>query len=221
MRCEMGKFWKKAGIAMLAGLSTMLVATAQAETPPGLLVVGQSIDDAVSFDPAEGFELTTVQAFNALYQRLVQSNRQEGTRIEPALATSWEVVQRWQEPDFHLGQGRQIRLRQSRPAGRRDFLPRRAVKLNKAPSFILGELGWNADNVDKSITKVDDGKLRLSWQADVGPAFVLAILTAPIASVVDEATVAPQASAGDFGNGWLKSHFGRQRRLQDQHLYRA
>jgi len=54
----MGKFWKKAGIAMLAGLSTMLVATAQAETPPGLLVVGQSIDDAVSFDPAEGFELT-------------------------------------------------------------------------------------------------------------------------------------------------------------------
>ena len=202
----MGKFWKKAGIAMLAGLSTMLVATAQAETPPGLLVVGQSIDDAVSFDPAEGFELTTVQAFNALYQRLVQSNRQEGTRIEPALATSWEAGSDGKSLTFTLA--KDAKFASGNPVRPEDviFSFSRAVKLNKAPSFILGELGWNADNVDKSITKVDDGKLKLSWQADVGPAFVLAILTAPIASVVDEATVAPQAANGDFGNGWLKSH---------------
>ncbi|MEK1902941.1 MAG: ABC transporter substrate-binding protein, partial [Rhizobium sp.] len=46
-----------------------------AETPANVLVVAQSIDDAVSFDPAEGFELTTVQSFNNIYQRLVQSNR--------------------------------------------------------------------------------------------------------------------------------------------------
>ena len=32
----------------------------------------------------------------------------------------------------------------------------RAVKLNKAPAFILNELGWTADNVDKAIEKVDD-----------------------------------------------------------------
>jgi peptide/nickel transport system substrate-binding protein len=29
----------------------------QAETPPGVLVVAQSLDDAVSFDPAEGVDL--------------------------------------------------------------------------------------------------------------------------------------------------------------------
>jgi len=72
------------GLALLLGTSA-----AQAETPPNVLVVAQSIDDAVSFDPAEGFELTTVQSFNNLYQRLVQSNREDGTKIEPALAASW------------------------------------------------------------------------------------------------------------------------------------
>jgi len=64
---------------------------AHAETPNDTLVVAQSIDDATSFDPAEGFELTTVQSFNNLYQRLVQSNRDDGTKIEPALAASWEA----------------------------------------------------------------------------------------------------------------------------------
>ncbi|MDZ5450690.1 ABC transporter substrate-binding protein [Labrys sp. ZIDIC5] len=191
---------------MAAGLSTMLVAAAQAETPPGLLVVGQSIDDAVSFDPAEGFELTTVQAFNALYQRLVQSNRQDGTRIEPALATSWEAGSDGKSLVFTLA--KDAKFASGNPVRPEDviFSFSRAVKLNKSPAFILNELGWSAENVDKSVTKADDGKVKLSWQADVGPAFVLAILTAPIASVVDEATVSPQAANGDFGNSWLKSH---------------
>ena len=61
-------------VAFSAGL-------ANAETPPNVLVVAQSIDDAVSFDPAEGFELTTVQSFNNVYQRLVQSDREDGTKI--------------------------------------------------------------------------------------------------------------------------------------------
>src|SRR4051812_22609823 len=73
----------------LAGALAILSAlgAARAETPPGVLVVAQSIDDAVSFDPAEGFELTTVQSFNNLYQRLVQTDRADATRIDPALAT--------------------------------------------------------------------------------------------------------------------------------------
>jgi peptide/nickel transport system substrate-binding protein len=58
---------------------------AYAETPANALIVVQSIDDAVSFDPAEGFELTTVQSFNNLYQRLIESNRYDGTKIQPAL----------------------------------------------------------------------------------------------------------------------------------------
>src|SRR4029078_7439208 len=72
-------------------LGLLIGAPVHAETPQNVLVVAQAIDDAVSFDPAEGFELTTVQSFNNLYQRLVQSNRDDGTKIDPALAASWEA----------------------------------------------------------------------------------------------------------------------------------
>ncbi len=176
-----------------------------AETPANVLVVAQSIDDAVSFDPAEGFELTTVQSFNNLYQRLVQSNRDDGTKIEAALAASWEAGSDGKSLTFALADAK---FASGNPVRPEDviFSLTRAVKLNKSPAFILNELGWKADNVDAAITKVDDKHVKLTWTADVGSGFALSILTAPIASIVDEQTVSPQAKDNDFGNGWLKTN---------------
>ena len=176
-----------------------------AETPPDVLVVAQSIDDAVSFDPAEGFELTTVQSFNNIYQRLVQSNRDDGTKIEAGLAASWEAGSDGKSLTFALADAK---FSSGNPVRPEDviFSLTRAVKLNKSPAFILNELGWKADNVDAAITKVDDKHVKLTWTADVGSGFALSILTAPIASIVDEQTVSPQAKDNDFGNGWLKTN---------------
>ncbi|WP_349960663.1 ABC transporter substrate-binding protein [Rhizobium sp. ZPR3] len=188
------------GLALLLGTSI-----AQAETPPNVLVVAQSIDDAVSFDPAEGFELTTVQSFNNLYQRLVQSNREDGTKIEPALAAAWTAGSDGRSLTFELADSKFSSGNQVRPEDV-IFSLTRAVKLNKSPAFILNELGWKADNVDAAVTKVDDKHVKLTWSADVGSGFALSLLTAPIASIVDEKTVEPQAKDGDFGNAWLKTN---------------
>ncbi|RMM68629.1 ABC transporter, periplasmic oligopeptide-binding protein [Pseudomonas savastanoi pv. glycinea] len=38
----------------------------------------------------------------------------------------------------------------------------RVVKLNKSPAFILGELGWTAENVDSFLTRVDDTHVKIS-----------------------------------------------------------
>ncbi len=65
--------------------------TVQAATPANTLVIAQSLDDTSSFDPAQGFELTTVQAFNNLYQRLVQSDPHNPIDLKPTLAKSWEA----------------------------------------------------------------------------------------------------------------------------------
>jgi peptide/nickel transport system substrate-binding protein len=188
------------GIALALGTPL-----AQAETPPNVLVVAQSIDDAVSFDPAEGFELTTVQSFNNLYQRLVQPNRQDGTKIEPALAGSWQAGTDGKSLTFELADAK---FSSGNPVRVEDviFSLTRAVKLNKSPAFILNELGWTADNVDAAVTKVDDKHVKLTWTADVGTGFALSLLTAPIASVVDEKTVSAEAKDNDFGNGWLKTN---------------
>ena len=188
-----------AALAFTAGI-------ARAETPQNVLVVAQSIDDAVSFDPAEGFELTTVQSFNNLYQRLIQSDRQDATKIVPALAASWEAGADGKSLTFKLDPD--AKFASGNPVRPEDviFSLTRAVKLNKAPAFILNELGWKADNVDKAIEKVDDHTVKLIWSADVGPSFALSLLTAPIASVVDEKTVDAQVKDGDFGNAWLKTN---------------
>ncbi|WP_214473209.1 ABC transporter substrate-binding protein [Mesorhizobium sp. dw_380] len=194
-------------LGAIFGASLALGAVAaHADTPPNVLVVAQSIDDAVSFDPAEGFELTTVQSFNNLYQRLVQTNRDDATKIEPALASAWEAGA--DGKSLTLALDGKAAFASGNPVRPEDviFSLSRAVKLNKAPAFILNELGWTAETVDKAIEKIDDSHVKLTWSADVGPAFALAILTAPIASVVDEKVVAAAVKDGDFGNDWLKTH---------------
>lgn len=82
----------------------------------------------------------------------------------------------------------------------------RAVTLNKSPAFILNVLGWQPDNIASQLKKIDDHTLTLHWTADVSPAVALNILSTPIASIVDEKQVAPNAKNNDFGNDWLKMH---------------
>lgn len=192
------------GAAFTAAL-VFTAGVAVAATPDNALVVAQSIDDAVSFDPAEGFELTTVQSFNNLYQRLVEPNRGDATKVEPALAASWEAGSDGKSLTFKLADAK---FSSGNPVRPEDviFSFSRAVKLNKSPAFILNELGWTAENVDAAITKADEKTVKISWAADVGPGFALAILTAPIASIVDEQIVAAQAKDNDYGNNWLKTN---------------
>ncbi len=198
---------KLCGAAIIAALlSTTFMSNAVAATPDNALVVAQSIDDAVSFDPAEGFELTTVQSFNNIYQRLIQSDRTDATKIVPALASSWTAGTDGKSLTFKLDPA--AKFASGNPLRPEDviFSLSRAVKLNKSPAFILNELGWKAETVDKAIEKVDDTTVKLTWTAEVGPSFALSLLTAPIASIVDAKTVEAQVKDGDFGNAWLKTN---------------
>jgi peptide/nickel transport system substrate-binding protein len=192
--------------AVFTATSLFAGVSAHAATPANALVVAQSIDDAVSFDPAEGFELTTVQTFNNVYQRLVQPDRADGTKIDPAIAASWKAGADGKSLTFEIQDG--AVFASGNPVRPEDviFSLSRAVKLNKSPAFILNELGWKAETVDAGLKKIDDKHVELTWTADVGTAFALALLTAPIASIVDEQTVAAQAKDNDFGNGWLKTN---------------
>jgi peptide/nickel transport system substrate-binding protein len=57
--------------------------------PSNVLVVAQSLDDLISLDPAEGFELSSLQTFTNIYQRLVQPDPDDPTMLVPTLAASW------------------------------------------------------------------------------------------------------------------------------------
>ena len=197
----------KKNLTSLAVLSFLVASVgAFAGTPAKTLVVAQSIADAVSFDPAEGFELTTVQSFNSLYQRLVESNPAKQTELQGALAASWQFGIDGNNITFMIKPG--AVFASGNPVRPEDviFSMSRAVKLKKGPAFILSELGWTAENVDSFLKKVDNKSVTLSWPLKVGPGFALSILTAPIASIVDQKEVQRHEVTGDFGNAWLKTH---------------
>jgi peptide/nickel transport system substrate-binding protein len=195
-----------ASAALVAGLLVSTAPAAWAATPPGILVVAQSIDDIVSLDPAEGFEFTSVQSFNSLYQRLVQPGAEDTTKLKPGLAESWTPTEDGAGLVFTLRAG--AKFASGNPVRPEDviFSLSRAVKLDKSPAFILNELGWKADNVDQYLAKVDDSHVKVSWPAKVGPSFALSILSAPIASIVDQATVLANQQNNDSGNVWLHTH---------------
>lgn len=77
--------------------------------------------------------------------------------------------------------------------------------MNRSPAFILNVLGWQADNIDQHLKKIDNNTVQVSWSADVSPAVALNILSTPIASIVDK-TVTANTKDDDYGNAWLKMH---------------
>ncbi len=173
---------------------------------PDVLVVAQSLDDIVSLDPAEGFEISSLQAFTNVYQRLVQPDPADPAVLVPTLASGWTAgptphsLVFTLRPDAVFASGHPLRPEDV------IYSLRRAVKLNRAPVFILNELGWRADTIDRSLSKTDAHRVEIDWSSDVGPAFVLNVLTAPVASILDELEVAAHESGADAGNGWLKRH---------------
>ena len=173
-------------------------------SPPHILVVAQDLDDIVSLDPAEGYELSSMQAFTSLYQRLVQPDPDHPENIRPALATSWQIgvgsLQFELNPDAVFANGDPVRPEDV------IWSLSRAVKLNLNPAFILNGLGWTADSVDRNLTKIDAHHVRITWTAPVGPSFALNVLGATVASIVDERETSAHAVAGDMGNRWLHDH---------------
>ena len=193
---------------VLALLAAVLWASAPlgAATPSDVLVVVQDLDDVASLDPAEGFELSSVQAFTNLYQRLVQPDPADPAALQPTLASGWQPGPDGRSLVFELRAG--ARFANGNPVRPEDvvFSLRRAVRLNRAPAFILNELGWRGDNIDTQVRKVDERHVEVHWPIAVGPSLALSILGSPIASVVDAQEVSSHAQAGDFGNAWLRFH---------------
>ena len=191
------------------GLAALLMAHGclhglAAASPPQVLVVVQDLDDIVSLDPAEGYELSSMQALTSLYQRLVQPDPDHPESLRAGLATGWQAA-----PGslvFELRPG--AVFANGDPVRPEDVIWSlgRAVKLNLSPAFILNGLGWTADTVNQHLLKIDDHHVRVTWSAPVGPSFALSVLSATVASIVDERDAVGHANAGDLGNRWLHDH---------------
>ncbi len=192
-----------AALGLAVGLTAI---PAMAETPANMLVLANRIDDITTLDPAESFEFAGSDVSRNIYGRLVNFdplNLEAG--YQPDLAESWTVSEDGKSITFTMRDG--VSFHSGNPVRAEDaeFSLRRAVILNKTPSFILTQFGFTADNVAETI-KADGNTLTITTDKKYATSFVLNCLTAVIGGIVDKETVMANEVDGDMGNTWLKTN---------------
>jgi peptide/nickel transport system substrate-binding protein len=190
---------------LAASLIALATSPALAETPANALVIAQNIDDIVTIDPASAYEFTSGEYVTNTYDRLVQYDAEDTTVLAPGLATEWEIDAENKTITFTLREG--VTFHSGNPLRPEDVIGsfKRVVTLNKAPAFILTQLGWTPENIEQMVT-AEDGKVVVRYTGDFAPSFVLNVLAARPASVVDMETVMANEVDGDMGNAWLNAN---------------
>ncbi len=177
-----------------------------AETPKDTVVMAKQIDDIVSLDPAEAYELSGAEVIGNTYDRLVDYDPASPNKLKPGLASSWRV-----DPDgvtftFGLRDARFITGRRVTAADAA-FSLQRAVTLDKAPAVILNAIGLTKENVVNAVVALDQHTLRLKLPKPLAPSFVYFCLTGVSASVLDKETVLAHQQGNDLGLQWLETHW--------------
>jgi peptide/nickel transport system substrate-binding protein len=199
------KLFKAALLAAALALPLGPVASLAA-TPADTLVVAQNIDDIVAIDPAQAYEFSSGELVTQVYDRLVQYDAEDTTVLAPGLASEWTIDEAGKSITFTLRDG--VTFHSGNPVRPEDvvFSFKRVVVLNKAPAFILTQLGWTPENVEQMVTVGGGNSVVVKYDGNFSSAFVLNVLAARPASVVDEATVMQHETDGDLGNAWLNAN---------------
>ncbi len=192
---------------LVASLLALALATAPAlaATPDNALVIAQNIDDIVTIDPATAYEFSSGEYVTNTYDQLVQYDATDTETLAPGLASHWEVDAGNRTITFTLRDG--VTFHSGNPLRSADVVGswRRVVVMDRAPAFILGNLGWTADNFDEMVS-ADGNTVTIRWAGDFAPSFVLNVLASRPASVVDMETVMANEVDGDMGHDWLNQN---------------
>jgi peptide/nickel transport system substrate-binding protein len=192
---------KVALAVLMMGTSPMAL---MAETSADTLVIADAIDDIVSLDPAEAYEFSGLDLNNNTYDGLVELDPVTGEMI-PGLADSWTLADDGLTYTFKMKSG--VTFGSGNPVTAQDaaYSLQRAIKLNKTPSFILGQFGWTAENVDTMVMAEGDTVV-IKTDKPYAPTFLYNCLTSGVASIVDMADVMANEVDGDMGYEYLKNH---------------
>jgi peptide/nickel transport system substrate-binding protein len=195
----------KAALLAAALAMPFLPLSASAETPADVLVIAQNIDDIVAIDPAEAYEFSSGEYVTQTYDRLVQYEAEDLTKVSPGLAEKWTADEAAKTIVFTLREG--VKFHSGNPLRGEDvaYSFKRVVTLNKAPAFILTQLGWTPENIGDMV-KADGNTVTIKFKGDFSSAFVLNVLAARPGSIVDAETVKSHEANGDWGNVWLNAN---------------
>jgi len=177
---------------------------AHAKTPDDQLIVGMSMANLFSIDPANapGLDASGINA--NLYDTLIL--RKDGSPDEhvPQLAERWEVSEDGRQLTFHLRSD--ARFHSGNPVTAEDvaWSLYRVLKLNYGLATTWKAYGYTLDNIQQLIRASDESTLVIDLPQPTDPLLMIDTLaTSPSAVVLDRKTVLEHEKNGDLGAAWL------------------
>ena len=205
-------------LAAGAALAAVIAANpALSATPADTLVEAWAIDDIITLDPAESFEISPAEVLGNAYDRLIQLDISDTSKVIPAAAESWTVSDDGLTYTFKLRKDAKFASGNPLTAADVAYTFERGVRLDKAPAFILTQFGLTGENVTEKAKAVDETTFVLTVDKPYAPSFVLNCLTATVGSIVDKKLLEEHAAKvtpsddykydTDYGNAWLKTGY--------------
>ena len=173
-------------MALSAGAATTLWPAAHAvaaqvapsATPQDQLIMGISMNNLLSLDPAGATGNGVVEIAANLYDFLIELHPEDTTRMEPGLAQRWEVGADGLSLVFHLREG--VRFQSGAPVTAQDaaWSLHRVLRLNLALATPWKGYGFTAKN-QIQLEKKEDMKKRGLASPDCGDALAMTFAVSP------------------------------------------
>lgn len=213
-RADPGPLLRRRDLAALGalGLAACAGSLAHAQSPDDQLLVGMSMNNLLSLDPAAATGLDAVTVACNLYDSLLETDPHDIARLKPALAQSWQVGQAGRRLALQLRPGLQFASGRPLDTSHAAWSLQRVLKLNLAPATVWKSYGFTAANVVATIRAEDPLTLVIDLPQPTDPTLVLSTLaTSMSAYVLDrDAVLAHEAKnakgEGDLGSAWLATH---------------
>src|SRR5476651_2170768 len=147
-----------------------------AATPKDTAVFAKQIDDLISLDPGESYEISGGEICTNVYDRLLRYEAEDLSKLVGGVAESWTVSPDGKTFTFKIRPN--LKFHSGAPVTAEDveFSLQRVVMIAKTPAFLITQLGWTKDTV-KDLVKASGDTLTAKITADLAPTLVLSLMT--------------------------------------------
>ncbi|HVI89310.1 MAG TPA: ABC transporter substrate-binding protein [Dongiaceae bacterium] len=192
-------------VALMLALATSC-SKKESNTPADTLVMAYVIDDIISLDPGEIYEISSSEYQANAYDRLVALDPSDTSKILNKAAESWSTSPDGKTFIFKIRKGIKFQSGNDLTAEDAAFSLQRYVMMDKNPAFIMNQFGLTKDNATKMIRATDADTLEVELDKVYAPTFFLNCISYT-SSIVDKKLVMSHEQNGDLGNGWLKTNY--------------
>ncbi len=193
-------------LCAIALAATMGMAQPRAQTPSDQLIVGMTLANVLDMDPHGGTPYEKTHILTQAYDRLVEMDPSDTSKLNPLLAESWSFDE---DGNLTLNLREDAAFHSGNPVTAEDveFSLERAMLLNLNAAGGWRTVGFTPETIADHIQAVDDHTVLIERPADINLVILMySVLAQAPGSILDKDLVMENEQDGDMGADWLKTN---------------